>query len=255
MAPLSFLHGFVAPTGIPLGDFFSERITESNTIHTLLDCLCSTADPAIYSPDPSAPPLPHDALRAFVSTFALPYSATRKALGPNDRVMVVLPTGPENAVALLSVASYHTCAPVNASCTPSEMKDDAARLNVKAILTTRDAEDRLELLQLQKELDCEVIYIAGRSSGPAGIFDMSLMGGVASQSPLRPSKLHSLDDQSLVLHTSGTSGKKKVVPYKLRSLIIGTSAVVQSWNLQRTDVNCESMDSTCSRTKYLTLMQ
>jgi acyl-CoA synthetase (AMP-forming)/AMP-acid ligase II len=36
-----------------------------------------------------------------------------KGLGPNDRVMLALPTGPENAVALLALASYYTCVPVD----------------------------------------------------------------------------------------------------------------------------------------------
>ncbi|EEB86796.1 hypothetical protein MPER_16114, partial [Moniliophthora perniciosa FA553] len=59
-----------------------------------------------------------------------------------------------------------------------------------------------------------------------------------SHTPTHP---HTLDDLSLVLHTSGTSGKKKVVPYTLRSLIVGTWAVVHSWDLQMTDVNMNMM--------------
>ena len=82
----------------------------------------------------------------------------------------------------------------------------------------------------------------GRSSGPAGFFDMTLMddpSGLITPPPA-PSKLHGLEDQSLVLHTSGTSGKKKVVPYSLRSLIIGTCSVVVSWDLKEVDVNSKS---------------
>ncbi|KAF8887352.1 hypothetical protein BD779DRAFT_516230 [Infundibulicybe gibba] len=53
--------------------------------------------------------------------------------------------GPENAVVLLALATYHTCAPVNAGCTSSELSDDIRRLNIKAIVTTQDAEERLNL--------------------------------------------------------------------------------------------------------------
>lgn len=248
-APLSFLRNDVTlPAGTSLGEFLSERITDSDAVHTLVHCLCSTSEPAIHSTDSSTPPLRHDALRSFVSNFVLPHSHARQPLGPNDRVMVVLPTGPENALALLAVASYHTCAPMNASCTASELKDDAVRLNAKAVVTTRDAEERLELQQLQNDLGCEIIYIEGRSSGPAGIFDMDVMGDVFFEIPLRPSRLHGLDDRSLILHTSGTSGKKKVVPYTLRSLIVGTCAVVHSWDLQRHDINREcTISLVCSR--------
>ncbi|RDB18500.1 putative peroxisomal-coenzyme A synthetase [Hypsizygus marmoreus] len=239
--PLSFLRSSIAPgpAGAHLGELLTKNIRGSG-VETLLDCLCTTAEPAIHSPDPSRPPLRHDELHSFVSHFSLPHSPG-KQLGPNDRVMLVLETGPENALALTALASYHTCAPVNANCTAAELMDDARRLNVKAVLTTKDTECRLKLAELRDELGCEIIYAGRRTTGPAGLFDMKLMeeGPVVSTSP--PSKLHRLSDRSLVLHTSGTSGKKKVVPYSLLSLIVGTWSVVDSWGLQTTDVNFNMM--------------
>ncbi|KAJ7173681.1 acetyl-CoA synthetase-like protein [Mycena filopes] len=240
--PLTFLRDLSESSSpsTSLGDALAHAIASSD-VTTLLDCLPFTSAPALYSPDLSRQPLLHDTIRSFVQHFALPHAPTRNPLGPNDRVMVVLPTGPENALALLALASYHTCAPVNASCTAAELLDDAQRLNAKAIVSTRDAEDRLELRRLADTLGCDVVYIEPRSSGPCGLFDMDSMRGVQLQVPFRPSKLHGLGDQSLILHTSGTSGKKKVVPYSLRHLIVGTSAVVQSWDLQERDVNLNMM--------------
>ncbi|KAJ7700217.1 hypothetical protein B0H14DRAFT_3651598, partial [Mycena olivaceomarginata] len=153
----------------------------NSRITTLLDCLPSTLSPALYSPDLSRRPLLHDTLRYFVQHFVLPHSASHDPLGPNDRVMIVLPTGPENALALLSLASYHTCAPVNASCTAAELLDDARRLNAKAIVTTRDAEERLEL----------------------------------------------------------RLARRKSFRYSLLALIVGTSGVIESWDLQECDVKPE----------------
>ncbi|KAJ7708845.1 acetyl-CoA synthetase-like protein [Mycena rosella] len=239
--PLTFLRGLPSPSPTTsLGDLLADSVASSD-ITTLLDCLPSTSAPALYSPDLSRQPLPHDTVRSFVQHFALPHSPARSPLRPNDRIMVVLPTGPENALALLALASYHTCAPVNASCTAAELLDDARRLNAKAIVTTRDAEERLELRSLSDALGCDVVYIEPRTSGPCGLFDMDTMGEAPMQVPFRPSKLHGLGDQSLILHTSGTSGKKKVVPYSLLSLIVGTCAVVQSWDLQESDVNLNMM--------------
>ncbi|KAI0800717.1 acetyl-CoA synthetase-like protein [Fomes fomentarius] len=163
--------------------------------------------------------------------------------------MVVLPTSPENAVALLAVSTYHTCAPVNSGCTAGELAEDAARLRAKAILTTPDAIDRLDLNRLRDELRCELILVRPRSDGPAGLFDMSVKdesddddSWVVAPSSTRPqTRPHGLGDQSLVLHTSGTSGRKKVVPYTLRSLIVGTCAVMRSWDLRPEDVNMNMM--------------
>ncbi|ESK93312.1 amp-dependent synthetase and ligase [Moniliophthora roreri MCA 2997] len=238
--PLSFLRTQDALPGLSLCDTLANQIAHSS-ITTLLDCLCATSSPAIHSPDISRPPLNHDILRTFVSQFHLPCPVSHSPLGPNDRVAVVLPTGPENAVALLAVAAYHTCAPLNASCTAAELKEDAARLNVKAVLATRDSAQRLELAALHRELGCDVVFIEARSSGPAGLFTMTLLGQVIPQPSHTPTRPHTLDDLSLVLHTSGTSGKKKVVPYTLRSLIVGTWAVVHPWDLQMTDVNMNMM--------------
>ncbi|TFK39680.1 acetyl-CoA synthetase-like protein [Crucibulum laeve] len=240
--PLSFLRGFSElPDELSLGEFIAQQLAEARTVNNLLDCLCSNSRPAIFSTDASRPPLHHHELRSFVSSFQLPRSASNDALGPNDRVMLMVPTGPENAVALLALSCYHTCAPVSASCTAAELKDDALRLRVKAVVTTEDAGQRLELNKLQEELGCEIIFIQPRSSGPSGLFDMSLMGGLPAETPHTRSTPHALTDYSLVLHTSGTSGRKKVVPYTLQTLLVGTWSVVDSWTLQPDDVNLNMM--------------
>ncbi|PPQ70848.1 hypothetical protein CVT24_001055 [Panaeolus cyanescens] len=238
--PLSFLDASSLPEGSSLGQFLGEAITQSS-IGSLLDCLCSTDQPAIYSSDISRAPLLHTELQQFVSNFTLPHASHRKPLGTNDRVMVVLPAGPENAVALLALGSYHSCAPVNASCTAAELKDDATRLQAKAIITTKDIAKNLDVKLLQDEIGCEVIYLQAKDSGPAGLFDLSVMGATDAVLPKRPTKPHGLDDISLILHTSGTSGKKKVVRYSLRTLLVGTWCVVHSWNLQTTDINLNMM--------------
>ncbi|CAD6886851.1 unnamed protein product [Tilletia laevis] len=240
--PLGFLYNIPPrPPSRSLGDHIAEHVTDNGRATTLIDCLSSTPAPALWSTDMARPPLDHRTLKAFVSAFSLPHSA--RPLGPNDRIMMALPTGPENAVALLSVAAYHTCAPVNAACTAGELRDDAVRLRAKAVVTTRDAAERLELQALRDEEGMEIVFVEPKNSGPTGLFEMSLLGGGSPQpfNSRRPSQPHSLEHQSLVLHTSGTSGKKKVVPYSLRHLIVGTCCVVQSWDLRPESVNMNMM--------------
>lgn len=237
--PLSFLRAPTLPKEIALGRWIADRLADSPRITSLLDCLSSTSNPAVFSPDPLQRALTHEQLRAFISTFVLPHSPTHIPIGPNDRVLVALPNGPLNAVAMLSVACYHTCAPVNASCTSSELKDDAIKLGAKLILASKDSAERLGLGSLQEELGCDVILAEPRSEGPSGLFDMTCLNK-QTIFPRGPSKPQALDDLALVLQTSGTSGKKKVVPYSLRALVVGAWAVVQSWALREDDVNCES---------------
>ncbi|KAF7975487.1 hypothetical protein HWV62_9401 [Athelia sp. TMB] len=245
--PLSFTHLLPAPPpGASLGDHLAAHVTDAAPprVATLLDCLPTTHLPAIHSPDQTRPPLTHAEVHRFVESFCLPYTTASGPLGVNDRIMVALPTGPENALALLALAAYHTCAPANATCTAAELLDDAARLRAKCVFTTRDAEERLGLQFLRRELGCLIVYMEPRAHGPAGLFDMSVIDGtkgVQSDGARPVSRLAGLHDQALILHTSGTSGKKKVVPYSLRSLIVGTCAVALSWELQPADVNMNMM--------------
>ena len=239
--PLAFLSTPPTVIGnrVSLGQIIAERLGNSGDVTTLLDCLCTRSTPVIFSPDTSRPPLSHLDLRDFVSQFSLPHSKNSR-LGPNDRVVLVLETGPENALALLALACYHTCAPINANCTASELRDDVQRLRAKAIVTTQALEERLDLASLRDQLGCQIIYVEPRTSGPAGLFDTKLMDDkhIASYRSSPPSAPHTLSDISLVLHTSGTSGKKKVVRYSLQSLLVGTWSVVESWGLLPTDINC-----------------
>ena len=235
--PLSFIYPLLSsalPTS--LGEYLNERLTETENIKTLLDCLCSSSHPAILSPHPDRPPLSHTELRSFISDFALP---TRNPLGPKDRVALALPTGPENAVALLALLTYHVCAPVNVNSTVAELQEDVRRLNVRVVIAMADDKERLRLDQLEEQTGCEVIFIKSRTAGPAGLFDISPMHATAIPTRLHKAQPHGFNDYSLLLHTSGTSGTKKVVPYTLRTLIVGTSCVIHSWDLKETDVNCE----------------
>ncbi|KAJ3556940.1 hypothetical protein NM688_g1746 [Phlebia brevispora] len=246
--PLDFVRSLPAPAqDSSLGDLLREHVTDNGRVKTFLECFPGTTNPALYSPNTMREPLRHYMIRQFVESFVFPSSSPDRRLGPNDRIMVVLPTTPENGLALLALACYHTTAPVNATCTASELFEDAERLGAKAVLATRDAVERLELRNMQEKLGCEIVFLEPRSSGPTGLFDLSLMDWSDEvtvghrEKPAEPSQLHGLDDQSLVLHTSGTSGKKKVVPYTLRSLIVGTCAVVSSWDLKENDVNMNMM--------------
>lgn len=92
--PFSFLAMLPAPPA-GLGEQLAQAIARRPRIDSLLACLPSTTQPAILSTGLSRPPLTHAQLRNAVATFRLPTSSPNLRLGPNDRVAVVLPTGPE----------------------------------------------------------------------------------------------------------------------------------------------------------------
>lgn len=94
--PLNFLATLPNPVnGLSLGEQLARAIVERPRINSLLACLPTTTRPSILSTAPSRPPLTHAQLRDVVANFRLPLSFPTACLGPNDRVAVVLPTGPE----------------------------------------------------------------------------------------------------------------------------------------------------------------
>jgi len=94
--PFGFLPTLAAPpSGLSLGEHLAQSIESRPRINSLLACLPSTSQPAILSTSLSRPPLSHAQLRHAITNFRLPSSSPDLRLGPNDRVAVVLPTGPE----------------------------------------------------------------------------------------------------------------------------------------------------------------
>ncbi|WFD31272.1 putative NRPS-like protein biosynthetic cluster [Malassezia sp. CBS 17886] len=240
--PFSYLWNLPEPSPeVSLGDFLAANITDNGSFSSLASCLPSTNRRALISPDLARPPLTHRMLKQFIENFTLPNSGRSRALRNNDRVMMALPTGPENALALLAVANYFSCAPVNASCTAEELHEDALRLGARAVVSTREAAERLELDTLYYEHGLEIYFVEPRPSGPAGLFDVSTLGEEVPGSRNCRFSPNALQNQCLVLHTSGTSGTKKVVPYALRDLIIGAACVIQSWHLTPDMVNMNMM--------------
>jgi len=238
--PLRRLDVSLLPKHSSLGENFNNIISNSPT-NGLVDCLSSHTTSSIHSFEAIRPSLSHADLHSFISGFFLPPSRSRNHVslrfGVNDRIILLIPPGPEYAVALLALCTYHSCVPINPSCTKDELKEDASRLGVKAILTTKELAAHLELQSLQ----VEIILIEPRLTGPVGLFDFSPPGVNGHTINTVPDlTCNSLNDVSLILHTSGTNGKKKVVRYTLRSLIVSAWCVVHSWDLKPSDVNCMS---------------
>ena len=126
-----------------------------------------------------------------------------RALGitQTDRVAVVLPNGPEMAVAFLAAAAGAVCAPLDPTLQASEFKFRLSDLRAKVILigTGLDTAAR----EAAQALDLPVIDVLPVLDGEAGTFQLvGEPGEYAADCPLPGS-----DDVALVLHASGQTPK------------------------------------------------
>lgn len=122
----------------------------------------------------------------------------------SDRVAIVLPNGPEMATAFATVAQAATTAPLNPAYREDEYLFYLEDLNAKALLV----EDGYEgpAFAAAQRLGMAIIRLSVPEGAAAGYFTLSSdLSGSASRAP-------AADDVALILHTSGTTSRPKIVP-------------------------------------------
>lgn len=208
----------------------------------LADLLPSTNTPAICEPlNAERMPLTHQRLKTFIQNefdlvkFGIPWSR---------RVAILLPNGAELAVALLAVTSHWCAAPINSTSTWQEIKLELMSTRAVAIMILSGASTNEAALQAAAELGVGVITITPLGL-ISGLFRMTSLTPVdiSAFPPIidtrkLPANFTSYNhpETILLLHTSGTSGNKKLVPYSLDMVIVGVGSIVASWALCPTDV-------------------
>ncbi len=150
-------------------------------------------------------------------------------IGPGDRVAIVLPNGPEMATAFLAVAASCCAAPLNPAYKADEFEFYLSDLQPAAILLAagedgpaRDVADRLGLpiLWLHSEEDAAGSFRLDASGLPSG--------GAAPRA-VRP------EDPALVLHTSGTTARPKIVPLTNANLAASARHIAAALELSPAD--------------------
>ncbi|MFW5678718.1 MAG: acyl--CoA ligase [Pseudomonadota bacterium] len=140
-------------------------------------------------------------------------AATRETLngfgiGRGDRVAIVLPNGPEMATAFIAVATGATTAPLNPAYREDEFDFYLDDLQAKALVVAAD--EAGPAVAVAKKRGLPLLRLAFDAAGPAGAFTLSLDGtaptGGCTGGPAEAG------DVALVLHTSGTTSRPKIVP-------------------------------------------
>mmetsp|Transcript_40920 Transcript_40920/g.98685 ORF Transcript_40920/g.98685 Transcript_40920/m.98685 type:complete len:1679 (-) Transcript_40920:120-5156(-) len=194
---------------------------------------------ALLGIDSSKRCLHHKRIREFIADELGP-QLHKMGLGKGDRIALVLPNGPELALAIFGIAQWASCLPLNANGAQSELKKDLKLANASVVV---GIEGETSIQELAASLD---IPFCGLKPSTTETAIFQLIPSCAIKTPTQEELAtrfapNSHDDEVLVLFTSGTTGNKKLVPHKLGDMLIAAGCIAVSWNLTPTDVNCNLM--------------
>lgn len=162
---------------------------------------------------PGRVPLSYDGLRRHVADTVA--DLNRLGIGRGDRVAIVLPNGPEMASAFLAVGAGATTAPLNPSYRKQECDFYLSDLGARALLVEAGSDS--PALESADELGIQILHLSVEEGAPAGTFRIRRAHGPESE-PAARGGMAQQDDVALVLHTSGTTSRPKIVPLLQRNI-------------------------------------
>jgi len=147
----------------------------------------------------------------------------------DDKVAIVLPNGPEMAVGFLSIACGAVAAPLNPAYGASEFEFYLSDLDARALVVQAGVASPAR--ELARGRGIPVIEIVPKWGEAAGLFGFE---GV-SPTPGSPSSIAEGEDIALVLHTSGTTARPKMVPLTHRNLCASAGHICDALALTLSD--------------------
>ena len=150
-----------------------------------------------------------------------------------------MPNGPELGICLLTICSRACAVPVNPDGTTEELRRDLKAVHAKVVIALDGAK---QIEDAARQMDIPMIPLIP-STTTCGLFTVSSPNekNRAQGTALTKDQLTAPQDHALVLFTSGTSGKKKIVPYTLSNMVVGAACIIKSWDLRPDDVNLNMM--------------
>ncbi len=197
---------------------------------TLHDLIKTGADDATALSAPGGVPLTFAALRALVDRTVADLNA--HGLGRGDRVAIVLPNGPEMAAAFIAIAAGTTSAPLNPAYKADEYEFYMLDLKAKLLVVAEGATS--PAIDVAEKLHVPVARLQPTPDKGAGSFTLAFPEGDAVKKAANSGPAHP-DDIALVLHTSGTTSRPKIVPLKQSNVCASAANIRASLGFTASD--------------------
>lgn len=191
--------------------------------------LVARADPqAVAFTAPERAPLTYAGLRAQIGRTA--EMLARAGIGPDDRVAIVLPNGPEAASAFVSIAPAAATAPLNPAYREEEFDFYLADLEARALVVREG--DESPAVAVARRRGIAVLRLRVEPGAPAGTFTLE---PESAAGPARAPAFAAGEDVALLLHTSGTTSRPKLVPLLHRNLLASARHIADTLRLSPAD--------------------
>ncbi len=198
---------------------------------TIPDMLESGADGDIAVRAVDERPLSYGDLRALVSRSSEQLNTL--GIGRNDRVAIVMPNGPHMVTAFVCIASAATTAPLNPGYTREEFDFYLSDLGVKALVVARNSDS--PAVAAARGAGLRVLELTGDPAAGAGAFTLGSHDAREAPFPERTGPA-AATDTALVLHTSGTTSRPKIVPLSQSNVCASARNIGKTLALTNSDV-------------------
>jgi len=197
-----------------------------NTLSALIGAGHDAAT-AIHAP--GGAPLSYTRLRTLVAqTIA---SLNGLGIGRGDRVAIVLPNGPEMATAFVAIAAGCASCPLNPAYRAEEFEFYLSDLKARALVVERGSTSAS--VEVARKLGVRIIELVPGSEG-SGSFTLQAPDGAARAATAHGGPAQA-GDVALILHTSGTTSRPKIVPLTQSNVCASAYNIVATLQLTAAD--------------------
>ena len=202
---------------------------ETFNIKQIINIQAKRTPQAISILAPGRPPLTFAQLKQTVDY--IQRSLIENGFSKNDRIALVLPNGPEMAVVFLGVSTVAISAPLNPAYQVPEFEFYLSNLRAKALIYLSGAQTAA--LDVARSLHIRLLPLTPKLTEPAGVFHFS--DDTAPKLPAARSYPENPGDIALVLYTSGTTSRPRIVPLTQHNLCCSAENICASLRLTPDD--------------------
>eukprot|EP00041_Stephanoeca_diplocostata_P027911 m.779038 g.779038 ORF g.779038 m.779038 type:complete len:1064 (+) comp23276_c1_seq6:299-3490(+) len=210
----------------------------AQSFSTLLDLIPDSEpnQPCIFSTD-GRQPLMRQQLKEFMRQGAACGNFVRfrprdgQQFPQHPRVVLALPNGPEAAVAFLTLSVRCTVAPLNIATSEGEARFELVNLPADVVITQQGHDNAIATVA--KELGIPHVELVP-DVHTAGLYTLQHAVPVSDACDEMP--LVSRNDVCLLLHTSGTTLKPKLVPLTQENLCVAALCIRSTLQLDSSDI-------------------